>query len=448
MGVKVQIDSALSEILPTKTCFLLGTSDPPRILYMTPFLPTPPETSSQSWTTEHARTLHAMCPGGVSLLGTYAPSGERNTSMSSKNVDLMALLVRRIAATLDLPAFQFVLTTALKGRLAVKQVAHDEDGVRAADLRVVSNLADRAVRLQGQVALKNIVVPLATEHNDQSIKKAEQTCVARAEQLASLAVVSISKSEKVHILTDVTDERSLAEVMTWPIPSGSKKKSQVSVIPPVDVDIHLPFGEPVTDEDDDGKGDGNKKETSQTPQTSISLSGYMFVQAVVTQDSSIAEVLHAIRGDVKRSLQTRMQLLCEGDELEEDPDEMSTPGSRSFPVRVVASSKAPRPRHIPFTEFISAGEDMNDVKARIAEVLAWSESDMSDASVERKELVGKVHAAEKSDAVVPPLKAEDIDACSELDDDDEMEGPPPLLVNGVLLAIILTVIAIVVKQIL
>lgn len=73
MGGKVPLYSKRFENFPSIPCFLLGTAETARIIHVVPLLATPPESSEEAWTIEHAGTFIAMLPGCISLLGTYTP---------------------------------------------------------------------------------------------------------------------------------------------------------------------------------------------------------------------------------------------------------------------------------------------------------------------------------------------------------------------------------------
>lgn len=204
-------------------------------------------------------------------------------------------------------------------------------------------------------------VPVLKDHGDKSIINAENLCVKHARRLASLAVVSLRKGDDVHVVTDTADERALAGLMGWSAPATSKKKSMpVKRVPPLNVDIHFPIGDPVTDDDDEEVPSRDDESPA-----CVNLSGSMFVQDIVMQEATCADMLSALREDMERNLTTRIQLIIELDEEvdeQERTDLQILPGNRALPVRLVASPKEESSVRMPFTEFISPGKVLTKLR--------------------------------------------------------------------------------------
>lgn len=443
VGIKVQIDSHLCNPLPTEPAFLIGTTEPARILCLVPQLPAPPDTSALVWTSEHARLISAMCVGGINVLGLYVPSG--NTGTTATDVEVAAALARRIFVRLSIMRANslvgpLVLCKGVKGKPAVKLIPTEaSESPRQADLRITQGLSDNIIILRGHVTLQGITTGFVQEGVD-----LETACIEYTNKLTLHAIIDVSGAGKQSVIIDSEDDdRSLSSLMGWPSSSTSKKKPDANVPPLQDINVLFPStlfsSRPLTLFNKDSMGSMKK---------SVALHGLISVFAVVLRDTAAGEALRNVRSDMSRSLRARVDIAHEMDDSE--LQNSSAKGRSPLPIRVVAwPSEIMTCSKLPMTDYLIDSSSLEEVKSHFAEILSWSKDDLSLAHFEQteefpSEFSGKDNDEESfspSNTIknrpppIPDVMLRDHD-----------EGVPQLLLNGVILAITLAIAAIILKQ--
>lgn len=327
MGIKVVIDEDLAGRLPTQPIgVLVGLKTP---LYVLSYHATPPApygVSASRWLASHVDQVNGMCVGGVCVVGIYTPN-----SATEVETEVNGMRTARL---------NLLLYKGGRGRLMGKEVK--EDVTRSMELKSVGRLLD------------NIVVLTVRVEMDIAVEKGNLE-----EDLITALNNGILMFSGGFVVVNTNDERELSSVMGWTEKEEDKTVSG---------EILLPLG-------------------SGGVQSKVCVKGGMHVEAVVTSESTVGEVLNVLRDDLRRSVQTRLQLLHEMEADDEIATRQSSQG-KAIPVRVLARAQG----RLPMTEYLAEGESLDqDVQSRFVEVLSWTDED-----IEQYELVQTEHFADVS----------------------------------------------------
>ncbi|KAI0563169.1 plectin [Gracilaria domingensis] len=270
---------------------------------------------------------------------------------------------------------------------------------------------------------------------------AESLCAAVVQHRFEHAVVAFGGERRV-VVSHLDEQPSLADIMQWQLTSTGKKKNlSFTRREPLQASLFLPLH--LCD----------PKLASQEPASrSMQLSGCMHFEAVVMQDASIGTVLRAVRHDLYNSIRARLLLLHEADEEEQiEPDEHQTasspaPASRALPCRVMAAPLQSAPPSVPYCDYLVSGETVqDDVSDRIAEVLSWDHTHLKNVCIEAVEQPPTLDTAVKSVTFDDAPQEDDPSPMMELDAAES--APSAVLTTGIIAAVVIAVIAIILKEI-
>ncbi|PXF49468.1 hypothetical protein BWQ96_00784 [Gracilariopsis chorda] len=434
MSAKLYIDAALRDSVPSNTSgLLLGTEKPHvRILQLVPTPTTPPQTSPHKWALEHAKLLATMLPGGVSILGAYTPLTQTNSVTPTAQIEAAARIVRDVAGFVNCET-PLVLFSGVKGRLSAKVVHSMKDGLKNATLKELPHLNHGLVSLRGAFDVAPIHVPVRDTSDKLHL---EIVCAELLKRRFQNALMCIN-ADKPHIIANTNShtQTTLATALNWPVvETGKKKTLSFTCQEPLQVRLYLPLHT------------SEQREQPDIPANqTVSLSGRFWFDAVVMQDASLSDALCAVRHDLCTSLQARLQLLHDDDHHHDSIQQDSTPSSRALPVRVVATPLEHAPLRIPFCDYMMRGETVqHDVTDRLVEILSWTSSTLKEYCIEEKEQPARVLPAVKKvtfkehATLIEPSSMTRLDAAA--------NAPSDMLVNAIIFAVVVAVVAIVVKE--
>lgn len=437
MGIKLQIDSAACDNVPGNSVgVLIGTTSPQiRILSLIPSPKVPQSTSLHKWCVEHAKLLSNMCLGGINILGTYAPLSRNSTHSAA--IDTAAAIAREIISE-ETNAPPIVLYSGLKGRISAKEVRSVSEGFKSADIKQIQGLLDSTVILRAIAHAPPVLFPLS---NDDNMIENEKICANLLNRLLNDTIISLNASEIV-LVTSEEDETILASTMGWEL-AESRKKKNISYVrrEPISAVVYLPLADKI----------GSDCKQIEPSANTIRLSGAINVNAVITQDSSLGSVLKAVRDDLSRSLKVRLQLLREADEEELESSEVAPAGapcagSRLLPRRVIVTPPSDTKTCIPFCNYVLPGDSLeDDVLGHCSEILSWKPGVAEKSNIEEVEAPESVLQSSQQPPRIDNISISDISSKAPLEAQDS--GPPPILVNGLIAAVVIGFIAIVLKEI-
>lgn len=442
MGIKVQLNSTTLEeaTQKTKTGLLLGfATTPVRIVTLIPTPPSPPGISSHRWAIEHAKVVSLIFPGGIHILGVYTLTSSNNATPAAEIISTASIARAVIDSPEDFPPL--VVCNGPKGRVIAKEVLSAAEGTRPADLKIISNLNRGIVCVETAVELSGLRIPLKS---GETLDQAEQKCVQAAFKLCKDVVLRIPTVSPA-VITDVLDERTLADVMGWEIKADEKKK--VTLFTPQEKQVVKTFV-PIDVNTSDDKGE-EPTDSEAEELNVISLSGSVFSHAVVMQDHTVGQLLQNVRDDLERSFKARLQLLTEVDEdkdEEEDTIASDNVGNRALPVRVVASPTDADHLNIPMSDYMMPDEIVEEeVKGRLCEVLSLDDKALEKYTLSQEEKFGLVEATQPK-TFTSKRPSHPID--TGMSDLDQAASLPELYVAyGVGFAVALAFLAIVIKNV-
>lgn len=375
MPVKVQLDqSARNSSAASTSGLLLGTHAPHfRILHLLPTPTRPSGVSPRRWAVEHANLVQPMCPGGLTILGSYLPL--RGTSASPLNHrDAAAAIARDVAAIRRTEHTSILLCRTVKGRVVAKLVSpNSAESLKNAEFKEIPHLTDSIVSIRATLPIPSATFPSFSP--SESPNRFKSAFEKLAHNLASHLILQLPNEQNT-ITTNTKDTRILAETMQWP-PTSSESNHTLR--------IHLlaPVCPPF-----------EQSHTATTPPSShppafSRLHGSLHLEAVAPVDATTGHVLSALRLDLTRSIRARIDLIIESyapDDNEDTDEKLSLPNHSFFPVRVVASNNSPSLRCLSLSEYLMPGETINgDVTSRFAEIFSWDEDMIAAYKVEMKE---------------------------------------------------------------
>lgn len=485
MVMKVTLASEIADALPPRSCLLLGTAEPVRILRFVPLLVPPEGTSKSAWTVEHARTVRAMCPGGVTVIGIYAG---RTVDTDASSRQSMATLARRAISDDRSVSHAIVLATSGSGRVIVRTISiHDatDDGSKSADVRTTSVFP--LFELKGYIKLDGI--PLTISGTSQ--RQLEVAAVDHINKLVDEAAISFPGDRQTEIITNKADTRPFSEMSGAASTIGKKKgkskglrsatkrkgssnlKGQVTE--QISVHVHLPLGpsSPDGDTDSETEHDGSHSVTDEL-ERSLRVTGGVYILAVVPAEATAGEALRAVREDITRSLHTRVNLMHEttddsddgklNEEKGKDTEITENDASleRHWPTRVIArAAPGDHARQLGMTEYVAKGEALEEVEERVTEVLSWTSDDVASAPIELvergndvSELVAKPQGQSAEtvetrtvDRVADGATEEKVEGIH-LEDEQVFEGEhPQWMVNLLLATVVIVILAILLRQV-
>ena len=443
MVFKLQLNSATLDGAreKAKSGLILGFwSTPIRIVSLVPTPPCPLKISPHRWAIEHAKLVSPVFPGGLHILGAYKLTSSNNPT-SAAEIDNIASIARAIA---DLPETlpPFVVCNGPNGRVIAKEILSAEAGDnRSASLSIISNLNSGIVCIESAVELSGLKIPLKSEKTS---GQAEQKCIQAALQLCKDVVLKIPAVDPV-IITDVLDDRVIADVMDWTINVHKKKKTPLFTLQQKTlVKTFVPIDVNTSENEEEEQTNNEAKELNE-----ISLSGSVFSQAVVMQDHTLGELLQNVRDDLERSFKARCHLLAVIDEEKDDQQDTiasDNVGNRALPVRIVVSPTDADNLNIPFSDYMMPdGKDEEYFKRRLSELLSLDDTVLDKHTFSQEEKFGLVEATQPK-IITSRRPSHAIDTgMSEL---DQAASIPELYVAyGVGFAVALAFLAIIVKNV-
>lgn len=501
MVLRVTLASEISDALPTRSCLLLGTAEPVRILGLVPLLAPPEGTSKSAWTVEHARTVRGMCPGGVTVVGIYAG---RSIGADPSSLQTTAALARRVVLGDGSVSYAIVLATSAKGRPIVRTIAiHDiaDDGSKSGDIRTASFFP--LFELTSYVKLDGVPVSTPKEITQRQLTFA---AVDHINKLVDGAVISFPGDQETETIVDAKETRPISELLGVAPATGKKKGKgkgtrsatkrkgsnnlKLPATEQVSIQVLLPLGPASPDTDTDSESEhGGTRSVTDGFERILRLSGGVHVHAVVPAEATAGETLRAVREDISRSLNERVRLMFEEDDDndggsggERDSESRKTEATedhvaslrRQWPRRVIAQAASGDPvRQLGMTEYVVEGETLKDVEARVSEVLSWASEDIERAPIELVEATNDAISETAEEAVRLrghlPVQAEsdskataetkDVDRSSDdvvaesgeavgLNDEDFSENDhPQWMVNLLIAAVVIVILAILLRQV-
>lgn len=344
-----------------------------------------------------------MCPGGVRPLAMYTPSS------SQSNLRNAALVARSVSAAL-------VVSISSAGRVVAKKISeHSDVDLRSADLRQVHSLVLSTVAIRTELHIPKLLLP------------SETLCEEIVVSLIQGSVLSIDNT----LVVDTDDQRLLADAVGWElllVEKGKKKRPKPVAKAPILSQLLLPLGSSSPENDD------HVMHRAEMP---VRISGSMYAEAIVMQESTLGNALTALREDACRSLRTRLQLLRESEDDERYRQAMSI-----MPARVVARPKTGS-RLIPMTEHILEGETIeNDVLSRFVEVLSWSETELGGYEILQVENFADVEPCGSGPMAV---EAMDVNPKSMRALDVAAKAPMAYMYQALMAAVVVAILAIAYK---
>lgn len=435
MSVKVFVDAALRDsVAGNATGLLLGTSQPHvRVVHAVATPPPPSRTAAHKWALEHARELAAMLPGGLYVLGAFAPLGPGGSAAAAAAVDAAAAIARRLPDVLHCPQ-PLVLFAAPGDRLAAKIVLSARDGLKTAALRELPRLANGLVSLRGAFDLAPMLVPFPPDVQEDPAH-AETVCAQLLEQRFRNALIRIDAHKPYVVAPGTHLQTTLAAAMNWPLVETAKKKTpSFTRQESLQVRLYLPLHT------------SQQQQQPLSPATqAVSLSGRFCFEAVVMQDAPLSHVLHAVQHDLCTSLQARLQLLRDTNPHPESTPPNTAPSSRPLPVRVVATPLQNASLRIPFCDYIISGDTIqDDVMHTFAEILSCTPSTLDQYSIQQMEQHAssappvKQVAFNDQPTVIAPSSMTALDAAA--------KAPSDIMVNAIILAVLVAILAIIFKE--
>lgn len=485
MVMKVTLASEIVDALPPRACLLLGTAEPVRILGFVPLLAPPEGTSKSAWTVEHARTVRAMCPGGVTVIGIYAG---HTVGTDASSLQSVATLARRAISDDKSVSHATVLATSGNGRVIVRTISINDatdDGSKSADVRATSLFP--LLELKGYVKFDRI--PLTMSGTSQ--KQLEVAAVDHINKLVDEAAISFLGDQQTEIIANIADIRSFSDMSGAASTVGRKKgkskgirsvtkRKGISnligrVTEQVPVHVHLPLGpaSPDSDTDSETEHDGSYSVTDEL-EHNLQVTGGAYILAVVPAEATAGEALRAVREDISRSLYTRVYLMHEASTESDDgkPNEEKDKHTEiiengaslecHWPVRVIArAAPGDQASQLGMTEYIAKGEALEDVEERVAEVLSWTSDDVAHASIELVETGNEVSevATRSQGQCAETVATRAMDRASDDATEEKVEGVhsedeqvfegdhPQWMVNLLLATVVIVILAILLRQV-
>lgn len=488
------LSSEAAKTLSVTPSLLIGTNDPVRIHSFVPVPSCPQNSSITAWTSEHANTVRAMCPGGLTIIGICI-----GTSSNSDNQTLTraARLARRV--TTDDPSVNvaIILVRSENDRFSARTVTTQDvlgDSLKVGDVHMF--VATPLIELHASVSFQGNSVSIDKSSSDKEI---ELAVVTHVEKLIDQAVISILSGEgkDVAFITDETDSQAFSSVSGMTSNSGlgmvsrrkgkskakrsaeKKKESEGTNLRStqvVSIQMHLPFGlhrSHLDNEESYEDAFGITQCTlAEQHSTTVSMTGRLAIRGAVFEDATTGEALRAVRQDVSRSLRARLRAKYDDDDGSENGEGDSEGKCLArddevcleMPVRIIGHTvSGDKIRRFSVTEYIARGESVSDVHRRVTEILSWTHTDIQKslfvpieehhAVISKKARVnGSIQNESESnmDLGNTVLDGVTVEGASEtnLGSEDETSVLHQALVNMLIGAVVVVVLAIILRQIL